>query len=328
MKVRENIEQLSKIGPAIVAIGFFDGVHRGHQVVIQSLLNLAAEYRAAAWAVTFDPHPLEVIAPDRAPRLLTCLAHKLRILQSLGVHGAVKLRFDDRLRNLSAEAFIHTLLQIPRLKGVVVGENWRFGFHGTGNAPLLAETARQRDLVVSVVPSEKHRGSPISSTRIRSAVRTGDLAEAASMLGRPYSILGRVVPGHRVGRKLGWPTANIKPENEVHPPNGVYAAWVLGRNALFPAAAYIGSAPTFHFTDRTWIVEVYLLDQELDLYGEELEVFLLSAVRPERVFSSAGELSAQIDRDIQEIRRRLAENPPALVFQSWRSYLGLSGVQL
>ena len=147
------------------------------------------------------------------------------------------------------------------------------------------------------------------------------------MLGRPYSILGEVVAGHRVGRRLGWPTANVLPRNEVHPPNGVYAAWALTGGRLYPAAAYIGTAPTFHFADRDWIVEVNILDQHLELYGSEVEVFLTAAIRPEQVFTSADALREQIAQDVKQIRE-LLRNGPAGDFHRWRAYLREQGVQL
>jgi len=327
MLVVNDITAIRGAGPINIAIGFFDGVHRGHQQVLRQLLEISRKVKATPWVLTFDPHPLKIIQPQRAPRLLTSPAHKLRILEALGIHGTVVLNFDPHIRSLAPNDFLDRLFHLPGLRTIVVGANWRFGFHGEGSAKRLAQAATVHGIHAQVVRPVTYKGIPISSTRIRSAVRTGHMLPAAAMLGRPYSILGNVVPGHHVAARLGWPTANVMPQNEAHPPNGVYAAWCLVGHHICASAAYIGTAPTFHFADRGWIVEVHLLDRQIDLYDQQIEVFIISRIRPERVFPSPEKLKEQISRDIETIRHILQKQPPRKVFRGWLSYLAHQGVE-
>ncbi|HIE11128.1 MAG TPA: hypothetical protein EYP62_05890, partial [Kiritimatiellae bacterium] len=243
MLVVDDIAAIKGTGPINMAIGFFDGVHRGHQQVLRRLVDISRQVKGTPWVLTFDPHPLKIIRPQRAPRLLTSPSHKIRILDALGIHGMVFLNFDSRIRSLPPDDFLGRLLDTEGLETLVVGANWRFGFHGRGSSGRLARAATARGIRAEIIPPVIYRGIPISSTRIRSAVRSGHMLPAAAMLGRPYSILGKVVPGHHVAARLGWPTANVMPQNEAHPPNGVYAAWCLVERHLCAAAAYIGTAP-------------------------------------------------------------------------------------
>lgn len=309
MKVVHQFEELATVErPLVLAIGFFDGVHRGHQAVVARAVEEARRLNGEAWVLTFSPHPLKVIRPDSAPPMLTSTPHKLYLLKPLGIDGCILLPFTPELRDVSAEDFLERLRgSIPGLKHVVVGSNWSFGHERAGCPGLLEKTAAGYHVSVSTIPAVTHQGTPISSTRIRKAVTNGDLAKAAELLGRPFSIWGDVVEGRKIGRELGFPTANIDPHNEVHPPSGIYAVCAALGDTIYKGAAYVGSRPTFESDASTFVVEVYLFDIELDLYGRELEVLFIERIRGDRTFPSPGELSVQIAEDIRKARAILAD---------------------
>ena len=302
--VRDPSEAKTGGRPMIMAVGFFDGVHRGHQAVINAARTRAAEINGQAWVLTFDPHPMKVLQPQHAPAMLTRTPHKLRILEAVGLDGCVVMPFTHELAALPAGDFLALLHRSLRsLKHIVVGANWAFGRNREGSVRLLQDLADEYRLGVTEVPPLTWNGGVISSTRIRQAVRNGALDDAAAMLGRPYSIWGPVVHGWQIGRLLGFPTANINPHNEVHPPDGVYAARAVVEGKGYDAAAYIGRAPTFHMPARDWVAEVYLLDENVDLYDRNVEVFFLERIRPDRRFDSPQELAARIAQDIEAARR-------------------------
>lgn len=300
MKIVQRLEDLAdRTKPAIVAVGSFDGVHRGHQEVIRRARVLGAETGGAAWVLTFDPHPMKVLRPRQAPRLLTSTAHKLALLRALQVDGCLLLPFTVATAGLKPENFLEGLrARWPDLRGFVVGSNWTFGHRGRGNAALLRRWAAGVSLDVTVVEPVIWNGEPVSSTRIRRAVEQGRLEEAAAMLGRPFSILGTVVTGRGVGAELGFPTANLDPHNEVRPPSGIYAAEVIIDGQSRIGAAFLGEP-------AAEIVEVYLLDFQGDLYGRELEVFFRKRLRDVRQFPSKEDLRAQIARDVEQVRREM-----------------------
>jgi riboflavin kinase/FMN adenylyltransferase len=254
---------------------------------------------------------LKLIKPEAAPEILTCKRHKLRLLEHQRLEGCILLPFDDMLRNMEAHSFINNICSsLPQLCHIVTGSNWTFGRGAKGNTDLLEKLTEKYSIGTTIVPPVEWRDAPISSTRIRQAVRNGDLETAEAMLGHPFSMLGDVIHGRRIGHDLGYPTANIDPHNEVHPPSGVYAARCRLDKHYYDAAAYIGSRPTFE--DHTeWVVEVYLLNQHIDLYGREAEVFFLSKVREDRRFAGTGELQLQIQRDVEITQRILKEKGQA-----------------
>ncbi len=298
--------------PILLAAGFFDGVHRGHQRVIRRALAGARQGRGSAWVLTFEPHPLKVISPAAAPALLTSTPHKLRRLAALGATGCVVQAFTPATARQEPEAFIAALKRAaPALARLYVGRNWTFGRHGRGNAALLKKLAAKHGFRVVTIPPVSWRGQPVSSTRIRRAVAAGRLADAARMLGRPFSVLGTVVPGRQIGRTLGIPTANLDFRNEIRPPEGVYAVIAVIGGTRLTGVANLGRRPTFPRRGRRApILELHLLDTRRDLYGRTIEVFFLQRLRPERKFSSPAALRAQIRRDIAAARRRTAR-PPA-----------------
>jgi riboflavin kinase/FMN adenylyltransferase len=314
MRVLTDISRLrTRRRPVVLAAGYFDGLHRGHREVIDRTLARARRLGAEAWVLTFDNHPLKVLQPDRAPLLLTSNRHKLLLLSETDVDGCVMMPFTRALARLEPEEFVRLLWRnVPRLCEIFVGDNWRFGRGRRGTPAQLEEWGRRLGFKVSIVEPVKRRGDAVSSSRVRALLLAGDLREAERLLGRPFSILGTVVRGRSVGRRLGYPTANLDPHNEVLPPCGVYAVRVRlhpGRRMEKARAGVLnfGTRPTFA-TDRGArpAVEIHVLDLRRDLYGRDIEVFFLKKIRDERRFATARALSRRIALDIVQARRILA----------------------
>jgi riboflavin kinase/FMN adenylyltransferase len=289
-----------------VTVGVFDGLHAGHRAVLALLQRRAAELgELETVVVTFDPHPLAVVAPDHAPRLLTSIDHRLELLAEAGVDVAAVVPFVDEIRLLTPAAFAAVVLaQALCSRLVVVGEGFRFGHHRLGNVASLAELGDAHGFVVEILPLVGGE-APISSTRVRAMVAAGEVEAAALALGRPHELRGTVVPGDGRGRALGFPTANVAlPAGLAVPRDGVYAVRA-GRpgEPLRPGVANIGARPTFGGGERT--LEVHLLGGTGDLYGAKLRVAFVSRLRDERRFTGRGELAAQIEADIAVARRRL-----------------------
>lgn len=286
--------------PICMAAGFFDGVHRGHIRILNQAASLAGRLHGKAWALTFDSHPLNTLKPSRSPEMLTSLPHKLRLLKQAGMDGCLVLRFNRRLANMDPLAFLGFLFDsVPTLRHIVVGHDWRFGKSGAGDAVMLKREAAKRGIRVRVVRHLEKNGKSISSTRIRECVMHGRLDEAAAMLGRPFSIRGTVERGRRIGRKLGFPTANLDPHNEARPPNGVYAAKAdVGKHRLLPGVVNIGTNPTFTRRNPARI-ELHIPGYNGNLYGREIEVFFLRKLRNERRFTSPAALARRIAVDIR-----------------------------
>lgn len=316
MKVVRQLQALQREKqPVILAAGFFDGVHRGHQQVIRRATALARRTHSRAWVLTFTPHPLKALGRETAPALLTSTPHKLRLLRSLGVKGCIVMAFTRRLARQAPDIFVARLARaIPRLHTIVIGRNWTFGRNSRGTPALLRRLARAYGFKIMVVPSVRRRGTPVSSTRIRQYIVAGQLAEAARLLGRPFSILGAVVRGRGCGRTLGVPTANLDSRNEVYPPDGVYLVRVLCGQRLTPGIANLGVRPTLTALGGTGrrrtgprVLEVHLLGLRRRLYGRTLEVYFLKKIRGERCFPSRAALRRQIEKDRSQARRWFAQ---------------------
>jgi riboflavin kinase / FMN adenylyltransferase len=274
-------------GPRRVAIGTFDGVHRGHREVI----------RGADTVLTFDPHPLAVIHPEATPKLISTFDVKRDLIAGLGVDELVVIPFDKGFASQTAEEFVNDVL-IERLgaQQVSVGENFRFGRGAKGTAEFLSE---HDEFETRVVPLVEAAGETISSSHIRGLVAAGEVGPAAEFLGGPFLFEGEVVAGDRRGRELGVPTANLVPdERYVVPGHGVYAAWAHG----YPAAVNVGVRPTFE-TGRGLLVEAHLIGFEEDLYGETLRIAFIERLRGEKRFESVDDLVAQMNRDVDEAKR-------------------------
>jgi riboflavin kinase / FMN adenylyltransferase len=273
-----------------VAIGVFDGVHKGHRAVIDG----------ADTVLTFDPHPLTVIHPEAAPKLIMPFDVKRDVIDGLGVDELVVIPFDEEFMRIEAEEFVSEIL-IGRLgaKKVSVGENFRFGAKAKGDPEMLA---RHDEFETRIVPLVEVDGETVSSTRVRALVAAGEVDAAMRCLGAPFMLEGKVVQGDRRGRDLGFPTANLVPDDRlVVPGHGVYAAFANGH----PAAVNVGVRPTFE-TGRGLLVESFLVDYDGDLYGQNLRVAFVSRLRGERRFPSVEDLIAQMHRDVAEAREILA----------------------
>jgi riboflavin kinase/FMN adenylyltransferase len=276
--------------PRRVAVGEFDGVHLGHREVIAG----------SDTVLTFDPHPLQVVRPEAAPKLLTSPELKAELIADLGVQELVVIRFDERFANQTPQEFIDQVL-VRRLQAerVSVGENFRFGHRASGGVDLLRADARFQTRVVPLVEVD---GEVVSSSHIRGLVLAGEVELAARFLGAPFQLRGEVVTGDRRGRTLGFPTANIVPDERlVCPGHGVYAAHADGS----PAAVNVGVRPQFR-TGRGVLIEAYLIDREVDLYGRQLRIAFLRRLRGERRFESVQALIEQMRHDVERTRTLLA----------------------
>jgi riboflavin kinase/FMN adenylyltransferase len=302
--VLRTIDELRNLpGPLFLAIGVFDGVHLGHQAVIRRALQAAQRDRGTALAVTFDPHPVSVLRPEQAPRLLTSTAHKLQLICDLGVTHQLVIHFDHAFAATPPEDFIRALASAAQpLREICVGFEWSFGKGRAGNLALLERLGAQLGFSEVGVPAVESDGEIISSTLIRRAVESGDLARAAKLLGREYTILGTVVEGDQLGRKLGYPTANLSAHNEQFPPNGVYAVEARRGVHLLPGVANIGVRPTVTNAGGERLLEVHLFDFDEQIYGEDLEITFRKFLRPEQKFAGLEALREQIARDAAQAR--------------------------
>ncbi|MCL4819957.1 MAG: bifunctional riboflavin kinase/FAD synthetase [Vicinamibacteria bacterium] len=290
--------------PAALAVGNFDGVHRGHQELVRRVLAAAGSELAPA-ALTFEPHPSRVLAPERAPAALMTLAQKVEALVGLGLPRVAVLPFDEALAALPAADFARGLLG-ERLNArlVVVGTGFRFGRGRSGDVEALARLGRDCGFEVRAVENVSDEGAPISSTRVREAVARGAVDAAGRLLGRLLFVDGEVVRGDGRARGLGFPTANVQPYNELLPGNGVYAVWVrLPEGVVVPGVANIGRRPTFGGNEVR--LEAHLFDLDRDLYGEKVRVAFGLRLREERRFSGPDALRAQIVADAGDARRVL-----------------------
>lgn len=287
-----------------LALGVFDGVHIGHQAVVARAVDAAKREGGLAGLLTFDPHPIRVIAPGKAPAaLLETLGHKARIIGSLGADLFVSLHFDLRMAAMEAGEFLDLLMAAP-VRTVAVGEDWRFGRGRQGDVAFLRERSVRDNFRLEAVPPVMLDGERMSSTRIRQAIRDGNLADAERMLGRPHVVCGKVVEGRKLGRTLGFPTANLVAGEVQLPPDGVWVARVrLPDGRIQPAVANLGLRPTVDGGAR--VLEAHLFDFSESLYGLELEVEFVEFLRGEQKFPSVEALRQQIDRDAGRARSRL-----------------------
>ncbi len=294
-----GIEELARAArPHHLALGVFDGVHLGHQAVHARALAGRDREGGTCGVLTFDPYPIRVLAPAKAPRrLLASLDHKAEILERLGVDFLLALPFDLARAGQEAEDFAREIAA-AEVRTVAVGEDWRFGKARQGDVALLARLAGTLGFRLDAVAPVMMEGERISSTRIRQAIRDGNLAAAARMLGRPYTVEGRVAEGRKLGRQIGFSTANVERGEEQFPPDGVWAVRARAGENCFRGVANLGLRPTVDGENRS--LEVHLFDFSGDLYGQVLEVEFVSFLRGERKFASLEELKAQIGRDAEQ----------------------------
>jgi riboflavin kinase/FMN adenylyltransferase len=282
-----------------VAIGVFDGVHLGHQQVIKQIISDARQQNGLSLALTFDRHPSSIVAPAKAPQLIFAVPQKLREIGELGVDAILLSEFTREFSLQSGEQFVRNLArELTRLTSVSVGSTFTFGYKKSGNVDLLRQLGTELGFQVHGLAAVSLDGQVVSSTRIRERISAGDLDAASQMLGRPYSIRGRVIRGDQLGRKIGFPTANLDITGLLTPPNGVYAVIAMGNGFAIRGVANIGMRPTLSSSQPERRFEVHLLNFSQDIYDSELEVIFAGFIRPEQRFASLEELKAQIARDI------------------------------
>ena len=305
METFRSISELSKLrGPLFLAIGVFDGVHLGHQAVISTSAQHARAANGTPIVVTFDPHPEKVLRPKTAPHLLTATPHKIALIRDLGVAHLLIITFDKQFAATEPEEFVHELMEHSKsLREICVGHEWSFGKNRRGNLKLLNQFGARFDFGVVGIPPVTVNGKLVSSTTIRQAVETGDLAKAAQMLGREYTVLGTVVSGDNRGKKIGFPTANLSAHNEQFPPNGVYFAEAKLEGVIYPGVVNLGYRPTVDTRKSERILEIHLFDFDHDIYGKDLEVRFIRYLRPETKFESVEALVRQIGLDVKQARK-------------------------
>lgn len=304
MKVIQAANELGAGSQKVcLAIGVFDGVHLGHQQIIRQTINDARQHNALSLVITFDRHPNAIVAPTRVPPLIYSAPQKMRAIEALGADAILEIRFDRSFSEKTGEAFTRELARdFGRIYSVCVGADFVFGHRRGGNVALLKQLGGELNFLVHGLAAVSLDGQVVSSTRIREAIHAGDFDAASQMLGRPYAISGRVVEGDKIGRQLGFPTANLDVTGLILPPNGVYSAVTRLNGRQYQAALNIGFRPTVASNQPQLRVEAHVLDFSQDIYGEQLELEMGDKIREERRFANPMELKEQISRDIATVR--------------------------
>jgi riboflavin kinase/FMN adenylyltransferase len=296
----------------VLTVGNFDGVHLGHRAIIDTVVQRAQALDGTAIVYTFDPHPRRILSPQSSPNLLATLDQKIELLEKAGVDVLIVEPFSLEFAKMPAEDFIRQNIhaRIAPLE-VYVGYDFHFGRDRKGSMRMLTEIGPLLGFSVTIIPEVTMEQGDVNSTRIRELLGEGRVETANAMLGRPYAVRGAVIRGDARGRELGFPTANLDPENEILPAHGVYAGRVLfldegepARESVWPAVANVGTRPTFHAGGRV-LAEAHLIDFDGDLYGRRMELAFVHRLRAERRFDGVDALRAQIRADVLEARRRL-----------------------
>jgi riboflavin kinase / FMN adenylyltransferase len=303
MGTTDNIFSRFARANTIVTLGSFDGIHKGHQKIFAAVVKKAAEIGGAPVAITFDPHPMKALMPERRLKLITSAADKEKIIFGTGIRDIVNMDFSPEFAHTEAEEFVRDILVgLLNAKWVIVGHNCRFGYNRKGNADLLRKMGRKYGFRVRVINYASLRGDVISSSRVRSAVSGGRVAEAALMLGRAYHMDGAVIKGAGRGKTLlNVPTANLDTQNELIPREGVYAVKVSFGEKIYDGAANIGRNPTFKEDIMSY--EIHILDFKRNILGRNLRVHFIDRIRDERKFASVEDLRTQINLDLDAARR-------------------------
>jgi riboflavin kinase/FMN adenylyltransferase len=290
----------------VVAVGTFDGLHVGHCRILESVRKRARAEGQIGTVVTFDPHPMRLLLPNRAPFMIQTLAQRLAGFEELGLDAALVLRFDHALSLVSAEEFIERfLVHGLHASAILVGENFRFGHRGAGDVRLLGEFGKRFGFDVQIIPPVQVHGKIVSSTGIRGEVASGNVAAAIPLLGRPFSLTGEIRSGEGRGRTILFPTLNLAPEQELLPKLGVYATETILNSATYSSVTNVGTRPTFEGTDVR--VESHLFGFDETVVGGRMELRFLQRIRDERKFSAVDALRAQIAVDIGTARKYFAE---------------------
>ena len=306
MRIIRGIDGLSRVRagrPGAVTIGNFDGVHRGHQAIIERMADFATKHDLRATVIIFEPQPTEFFAPNNSPARLTRLSEKLRHLSQLQLEQVLVITFNQKFAALPAEAFVSdVLVQGLETQRLFVGDDFQFGRNREGNFALLETMGKTSGFEVVPSITITHDGGRISSTRIRQCLAAHDFELAAALLGRPYTIQGRVVHGRKAGREIGMPTANINLGRRVVPVNGIFAVKVHGIDAVpLLGSAYVGTRPVI--SENEVVLEVHIFDFDREIYGARIEVEFVAFIRGDEHFSSMEELRVQIEKDNKVARR-------------------------
>lgn len=294
--------------PSVVTLGAFDGIHRGHQELLNRIKTIAAERGGTGILLTFEPHPQRVIAPGTAPPLLSIREEKLALLEEMGLDTLVILPFNRQLSQMEAEDFVRiVLVEALDVRFLVLGNDHAFGKGRRGRPELLRTMALELGFEVEVVDAVTDNGDSISSSLIRKIILNGDVQRARHLLGRPYSMKGLVIRGDQRGMELGFPTANISLPNpeKCIPGNGVYAVRSIVGGSMYSGACNIGTRPTFNNGQR--VIEVHLFEFDQDIYGESIEVMFFTWLREEKTFEGPEALKKQIENDVTDAERSLAQ---------------------
>jgi riboflavin kinase/FMN adenylyltransferase len=291
----------------VLALGNFDGLHRGHLKIIERVRRGAAEHGGTPMAMTFDPHPSRVVRPDKAPPLLMTKEQRLEAFERAGINAVAVVRFTPELSQWEPETFVRTVLvDWLRVSEVWVGANFLFGHDRSGNFSTLRTLGQRYGFRADKIDPVRYKEFVVSSTRVRRLVAEGRMDEAGALLGHQFYVDGRVVPGAHRGRELGFPTANLETSNELLPPNGVYATTVTIDGIVHPSITNVGLRPTFGDTTKT-VIEAYVLAYEGDLYGRQVRLGFVQRLRDERKFEDVDALRAQIEADRRRAERLFAQ---------------------
>jgi len=296
---------------AVLTIGNFDGVHLGHQAILKYVVERSDGLGTVGAAMTLDPHPIKLLRPRMAPKLLSTLDQRLELIGRTGIEVALVVPFTHRLARMPAESFVKDVL-VDRLgiREVYIGANFRFGADRGGDVALLERMGAELGFKAAASPIVELEGGVVSSTRVRQAVSDGEMVEAAAMLGRHHFIDGSVLEGKRLGRKLGFPTLNIEVDNEIEPANGVYitAVHIPSFGRTFASVTNVGTRPTV-YENSILTIETHLLDFMADVYRESVRLFFVKRLRDEVSFRSTVQLMAQIQKDVEASRLFFLQNP-------------------
>jgi riboflavin kinase/FMN adenylyltransferase len=309
MKLTHSLDEIEDKLDCVLTIGTFDGVHRGHQHLVQQLVTQASALGCASVALTFHPHPRAVLRPTAPALYLSTPEERAQRMRALGLDRFVVMPFSHELAAFTAEQFLELLSARLAMRELWVGSGFALGHHRSGTTATLEELQSKFGYRLNVIQPLYDDGSPISSTRIRHLIMQGHLGEATRLLGHEYTLMARIVPGAQRGRRLGFRTANLRPEpDRVLPPHGVYALWATVEGQRWPAVANVGVRPSFDKGEL--LIEVHLLDFEGDIYGQTLEVAFVERLRPEQRFTDTEALIAQIGRDVEQARTLLGVPRP------------------
>ena len=293
---------------SVITLGNFDGIHLGHQELVRMVIRRAREINGQSMVVTFRPHPLKVLAPEKCPPLISIYEEKIPLFEKLGIDVLVKIPFSLRFAEMTPRQFVKEILcDTLGAKDIFVGYNYRFGKGREGTTQTLKQMGREFGFSVHEVDQISLDGEVISSTKIRQFLKNGEVEHAARLLGRPYAITGIVIKGDSRGKSLGFPTANIASKHSIIPSNGVYAVKLLARERCLDGIVNIGVRPTFG--TRSLAIEVHVFNFNEDLYGEEITLFFIRKIREEKKFGTPQALIDQITKDISTAKEILSESP-------------------